>query len=132
MQPTKEPVVSEKYDEVVFTDPKESFYQQLLSLAEIPKVVFGDPTVQECFGTFNDEETFLKLLEAQSFLQKDLQSVKDRMKVATEEMEQIDGALREIAETKKAAVASSRAAVAKSKATMAAGGGPASKKSKAG
>lgn len=117
MQPTKEPVISEKYDEVVFTDPKESFFQSLLRVSQLPKLVFPDEAVQACFLTYSDEDDFQKLLEAQLFLETELKKIKARMKLATDEMDQVDDALRELHESKKRAVASGSN---KSKA----GGGP--------
>ena len=103
MQPTKEPVVAEVYDEVVFTDPKESFFQSLLKVAEAPKIPFPDDAVQACVKRYSDEDDFQALLEAQKFLQKELQQVKARMKMTCEEMEQVESALKEVLEAKKAA-----------------------------
>ena len=102
MQPTKEPVVAEVYDEVVFTDPKESFFQSLLKVADLPKIPFPDDAVQACVQRYSDEDDFQALLEAQKFLQKELQQVKARMKMTNEEMEQVDAALRDVLEAKKA------------------------------
>lgn len=104
-QPTVEPVVAETYDEAVFTDPNELFYQQLQLVALAPKIQSNDPQVQACFLTYSDSDDFQKLVEAQRFLEKELSSVKERMKLATEEVEQVDGALREMQEAKKAATA---------------------------
>jgi hypothetical protein len=102
MQPTKEPVVAEVYDEVVFTDPKESFFQSLLKVADLPKIPFPDDAVQACVQRYSDEDDFQALLEAQKFLRKELQQVKARMKMTNEEMEQVDAALRDVLEAKKA------------------------------
>ena len=102
MQPTKEPVVAEVYDEVVFTDPKESFFQSLMKVAEAPKIPFPDEAVQACFQRFSDEDEFQALLEAQKFLHKELQQVKARLKMCSDEMEQVDADLREVLEAKKA------------------------------
>jgi hypothetical protein len=126
MQPTKEPVVAEIYDEAVFTDPKEFFFQSLMRVADLPKVQFADPAVQACSQYFSDEDDFQRLLEAQKFLTKELDQVKARMKSATLEMEQVDNELRHVHETKKAAASGSRA----QKQKAAASGGNASKKSK--
>jgi hypothetical protein len=102
MQPTKEPVVAEVYDEVVFTDPKESFFQSLMKVAEVPKIPFPDDAVQACFQRFSDEDQFQALLEAQKFLRKELQQVKARLKLCSDEMEQVDADLREVHDAKKA------------------------------
>lgn len=118
-----EPVVAETYDEAVFTDPNEVFYQQLQSVSMLPKIASNDAQVQECFLTYSDNDDFQKLVEAQRFLEKELSSVKERMKLVTEEVEQVDGALREVQEQKKAATAQAR----KQKASSTAGGGVAKK-----
>lgn len=111
-----EPVVAETYDEAVFTDPNEAFYRQLQQISIVPKVQSNDPQVQGCFLKYSDNDDFQKLVEAQQFLEKELSSVKERMKLATEEVEQVDGALREVQEAKKAA-----SAQRKQKASSAAG-----------
>ncbi|KAI2510253.1 YEATS family [Fragilaria crotonensis] len=67
MQPTKEPVVAEVYDEVVFTDPKESFFQSLMKVAEVPKIPFPDDAVQACVQRYSDEDDFQALLKLKSF-----------------------------------------------------------------
>jgi deoxyribose-phosphate aldolase len=112
MQPTKEPIVAESFDEVVFTDPKEFFYQQLIRISSAPKMQSTDPEVQACYKRYSDEDDFQKLLEAQNFLNKELAQVKERLKMVNEDLEQVDRALIEVQETKKAAAASSRAAIA--------------------
>jgi phage antirepressor YoqD-like protein len=126
MQPTKEPVVAEVYDEAVFTDPKEFFFQSLMQVADLPKVQFADPAIQACFQSFSDEDDFQRLLEAQKFLTKELNQVKARMKSATMEMEQVDNELSQVHEAKKAAASGSRA----QKHKTAPSAGNASKKSK--
>ena len=102
-QPTEEPVVAETYDEVVFTDPNETFYQQLMRMSIVPRIQSNTTEVQECFLQYSDNDDFSKLVEARRFLEKELSSVKERMKLASEEMEQVDVALREVQEAKKAA-----------------------------
>jgi len=97
--------VAETYDEAVFTDPNEAFYQQMQRIAIVPKIQSNDAQVQECFLKYSDNDDFQKLVEAQRFLEKELSSVKERMKLATEEVEQVDGALKEVQEAKKAATA---------------------------
>mmetsp|Transcript_25071 Transcript_25071/g.35737 ORF Transcript_25071/g.35737 Transcript_25071/m.35737 type:complete len:131 (+) Transcript_25071:74-466(+) len=129
MQPTKEPVVAESYDEVVFTDPKESFYEQLRSLSEATPIPSSDATVQACFGKFNDEDDFLRLLEAQKFLEREVMLVKERIRVASDEMEGIDDTLRELAEAKK--VANHRASTSAKTKASATASAQATKKQKA-
>ena len=72
---TETPVVSESYDEVVFTDPTEAFFSQLLKVGQLPPLQYSQ---QEHFQTFSDGPDSLALLEAQKFLQKELATAKDR------------------------------------------------------
>ena len=131
MQPTKEPIVAESFDEVVFTDPKEFFYQQLIRISNAHKMQSTDPEVQACYKRYSDEDDFQKLLEAQNFLSKELAQVKERMKMVNEDLEQVDRALIEVQEAKKATAASSRAsAPVKAKAATAAATAPTAKKAK--
>ena len=82
------PVVAETYDEVVFTDPSESFYSQLLRISLIPKV---ESSQQEHLQTvFNDNDDFLALLEAQKVLQEELSKAKERFRVVSEELQTVD------------------------------------------
>jgi YEATS domain-containing protein 4 len=110
--PTLEPVVAEAYDEAVFTDPNEVFYNQLQHLSILPKVKSNDAQVQECCLKYSDNDDFQKLVEAQRFLEKELSSVKERMALVTQETEQVEGALREVQEAKKAATAARKQKVA--------------------
>ena len=82
------PVVAETYDEVVFTDPSESFYSQLLRISVIPKV---ESSQQEHLQKiFNDNDDFLALLEAQKVLQEELGKAKERFRVVSEELQAVD------------------------------------------
>lgn len=128
MQPTKEPVVSERYDEAVFTDPKEFFFQSLMRVADLPKIQSADAAVQACFQSFSDEDDFQRLLEAQKFLTKELEQVKTRMKIATQETDSVDNELRQIQEAKKGAGGTSRSQ--KHKAAATSSGASAAKKAK--
>lgn len=103
----KKPVVSEKYDEVVFTDPTELFHRQLMQSGKLPKVQSREAAVQELFQPYSDDADFKLLLEAQKFLQAELQSVKDRMLRA-------DGAALELEEAL-AVVASQNQSIAAAK-----------------
>jgi YEATS domain-containing protein 4 len=89
MQPIKEPVVAEVYDEVVFTEPKENFFQCLMQIPLLPKIPFRDEAVQSCVQRFSDEEDLQLLLAAQDFLRKELQGVKSRLLGVNEELEQL-------------------------------------------
>jgi hypothetical protein len=103
-----EPVVAEIYDEVVFTDPNEAFYRLLMRISIVPRIQSNYPEIQNCLSQFSDTDDFLKLVEAQRFLDMNLSAVKERMKLATEEMEQVDAALRKVQEAKNTATAFQR------------------------
>lgn len=109
--------MAETYDEVVFTDPNEPFYSQLMRVSIVPSIQSNYPEIQNCLSQFSDSDDFMKLVEAQRFLERELSSVKERMKLATEEMEQVDVALKEVQEAKNTAAAAQR----KTKASSAVG-----------
>jgi hypothetical protein len=92
------PVVAETYDECVFTDPTEAFYQQLLRLSNLDPVPLKEPRVQAALGQFSDERDFQLLLEAQKFLQFELVTVRERLQLIDSEMSQIDDNLRQAQE----------------------------------
>ena len=104
-----QPVIHEFYDEVVFTDPTESFHNQLLSgslsTRDIPKVKSNELAVQETFKSYSDEIDFKILLEAQKFLENELASVKDRILRADCSKNELDAALVEVTAKAKAIVA---------------------------
>jgi Sec-independent protein translocase protein TatA len=112
-----EPVVAETYDEVVFTDPNEPFYKQLMGISIVPRIQSTYPEIQCVLSQFTDNEDFLKLLEALRFMDKSVAAVKERMKLATEEMEQVDAALKKVQEAKNTAAEFQR----KQKATLSTG-----------
>jgi YEATS domain-containing protein 4 len=106
------PVLDEVYDEVVFTNPTEDFYQSLQQIEHLPKIELesaaadggGDNEGVRGGGTsssrsqlkkehvnyYNDEEDFLALIAAQKFLQDELSKVKRRFEIVTEETSAID------------------------------------------
>ena len=88
-----EPVISEKYDEVVFTDPTETFHSQLMQTGELPKVKSQEQAVQELFQPYSDESDFQQLIEAQKFLEAELKMVKDRILRADASRFELDQAL---------------------------------------
>ncbi|CAJ1942788.1 unnamed protein product [Cylindrotheca closterium] len=82
------PVIAESYDEVVFTDPNENFFRQLLHIPKAPKVESSQQEwLTECFA---DETDFLTLAGAQKFLEEELETVKERFQVVSEEYEVVD------------------------------------------
>jgi hypothetical protein len=91
--PTNEgkPVVAEKYDEVVFTDPDEAFYRQLSRISVVPKVEASHQ--EHLTKTFSDQDDFLALIEAQKFLKDELSNVKERFRVVSDELQSVDHSL---------------------------------------
>ncbi len=92
-----DPVINEKYDEVVFTDPTETFHSQLMQSGELPKVKSQEQAVQDLFKSYSDEADFKLLLEAQKFLEAELNIVKDRILRADAAKVELDQALAAVA-----------------------------------
>mmetsp|Transcript_37478 Transcript_37478/g.112396 ORF Transcript_37478/g.112396 Transcript_37478/m.112396 type:complete len:270 (-) Transcript_37478:124-933(-) len=109
---SKEPVVHEFYDEVVFTNPKESFHRQLMRTSEVPRIKSHEPSVQEIFPVYSDEADVKALLEAQKFLEAEIGNVKNRLLTADEEVVELEDALALIAQAKAEAAAARSAAAA--------------------
>jgi hypothetical protein len=107
----KEPVVAETFDEVVFTNPKEIFFQQLQQVAILPPVseLYSQ---RDYFPRYSDHDTFQALLEAKRYLEKALFNVKNRLLKVDEDMEEVDAAIKIQLEKNKAAAAASAAVVA--------------------
>jgi hypothetical protein len=92
---TETPVVAETYDEVVFTDPTESFFHQLRALHDVPTIE-AEYSQHEHFGQFSDNDDVKALLEAQKFLQQQLAVAKERLNNVTDDMEKVDQELASI------------------------------------
>eukprot|EP00568_Trieres_chinensis_P018670 CAMPEP_0183323988 /NCGR_PEP_ID=MMETSP0160_2-20130417/75848_1 /TAXON_ID=2839 ORGANISM="Odontella Sinensis, Strain Grunow 1884" /NCGR_SAMPLE_ID=MMETSP0160_2 /ASSEMBLY_ACC=CAM_ASM_000250 /LENGTH=287 /DNA_ID=CAMNT_0025491469 /DNA_START=21 /DNA_END=881 /DNA_ORIENTATION=+ len=93
---SKEPVVHEFYDEVVFTNPKESFHRQLMRTSVLPRIKSHEPAVQENFPTYTDEADLKAMLAAQKFLEKEIGLVKSRLLQADQEVTEIEDELAKI------------------------------------
>lgn len=89
-----EPVLAESYDEVVFTDPVESFYRQLMRIKNVPKIEMSqaleDYLTKSKKGIYTDTDEFATLVEAQKFLTAELSTVKERFQRVTEELQQVE------------------------------------------
>ena len=109
--PIKEtgPVKNEKYDEIVFTDPTELFHQQLMDSRHLPKVQSNEADVQAKFEPYSDDDDIKTLMEAQKFLESQLQNVKDRILRADASLLELDEALVAVANKNKPAVMKSHA-----------------------
>lgn len=101
---TTEPVVSEVYDEVVFTNPNRPFADALSSLSSLPTVK-SQYSQHEQFLEFSDADDARVLLEAQKYVQEQLASVKQRMSSVDAEMKQVDADLIELDRSSRAAAA---------------------------
>ena len=121
--------MAETYDEVVFTNPTETFFEQLRQVPLAPSVEYSHA---EHLGQFSDAADFLALVEAQKFIAQELDALKERMDVVNGEMEETDIELRDAQEKAKAAAASQRrsAKAGRGGATPAAAATPANKKAK--
>ena len=106
-----DPVVAESYDEVVFTNPTGTFFEQLKRVPNSPSVEYSR---QAHFLQYSDADHFLALLEAKRFLQNELGSTKERLLLAESELEKMDEALRHAQEKAKSS-SSATAAAATSK-----------------
>jgi hypothetical protein len=84
------PVVAETYDEVVFTNPTEVFFQTLERVAKVGTIEY---TQQDHFTEFSDTDTVQALLEAQKWLQSELTTVKERVRVANEDLHKVESEL---------------------------------------
>lgn len=101
---TTVPVVSERYDEVVFTNPKVVFHKQLLDgqqqqgnkkrkKKQLTYPLSHEASVIDHFRTYGDEIDVKAMLAAREFLQKELRTVKDRLIKVDEELEEVKDAL---------------------------------------
>lgn len=94
---TTVPVVAEKYDEVVFTNPKADFHQSLMSAhtskRKLPYPLSNEQSVAEHFRTYGDEEDVKTMLAAKKFLEGELRKVKDRLLNVDVELEQVKHSL---------------------------------------
>lgn len=86
---TETPVVAETYDEVVFTNPTETFFRMLQAVREAPTIE-KEYSQHEHFKRFSDTEDVHALLEAQKFLQEQLRTARERLKVVTENSIQLE------------------------------------------
>lgn len=86
---TEVPVVSEVYDEIVFTNPNESFFLDVLAIGDTPSIE-QEYTQHQHFTKFSDTADMHALLEAQKFIQQQLQISKERYLRLNEELDAVD------------------------------------------
>ena len=138
---TTVPVVSEKYDEVVFTNPKIEFHQLLLSADKSPieYPLSNEMANLEYFRTYGDEDDVQRMIAAKQFLDAELRNVKDRLLKADTELDEIknnlalvkSGEVKPVEGTVAAAAAAGTKPEVKAKSKKAPETKPKSKKSKA-
>ena len=122
---TDVPVVSERYDEVVFTDPMVAFHKLLVEggggssngknekkRKQLGYPLSNEASVIEHFRTYGDEGDVKAMLAAKEFLEKELRNVKDRLIKADEELEEVKGQLAATASVSVAAAAAAAVATA--------------------
>lgn len=106
------PVVSEVYDEVVFTDPNESFFQHLQDVREAPPVETQYSQHKHFTKLFSDTDDVHALLEAQKLLQQLLRDAKERLKSVDEDLLEVEEDLVTALEQQRAATAAVSATAA--------------------
>ena len=136
---TTVPVVSERYDEVVFTNPKVVFHKQLLDgqqqqqtntknkkrkkNKQLTYPLSHESSVIEHFRTYGDEMDVKAMLAAREFLQKELRTVKDRLIKVDDELEEVKDRLVAVASESSSTAAATSASAAKSTSKVASGSG---------
>lgn len=92
---TTVPIVSEKYDEVVFTNPKVEFHNILLSAnrGKMEYPLSNETANLEYFRTYGDEEDVQRMLAAKKILEGELRNVRDRLLKADNELDEIKTSL---------------------------------------
>ena len=120
-------MVAEKYDEVVFTNPKADFHQSLLDghkKKQQPYPQSNEKSVSDHFRTYGDEDEIQTMLSAKKFLEGELRNVKDRLLRADVELEEVKhdlASMKEMEATSAAAAASGRIAGGTSSGAVAGG-----------
>jgi hypothetical protein len=84
---------------ILFTDPTEEFFTQLQRVSMLPKIEYSQ---QAHMKEFTDQDDFLALLEAQKFLQSEIEAVKERFAQVTGDLTLAEAQLQLAHEMKKA------------------------------
>mmetsp|Transcript_9084 Transcript_9084/g.17324 ORF Transcript_9084/g.17324 Transcript_9084/m.17324 type:complete len:267 (+) Transcript_9084:50-850(+) len=118
---TETPVVAESYDEVVFTDPTETFFEQLQKVEQLPPSVYSQA---DHFPTYADTEDAQALVEANKFLQRELAAIQERLQTVDGELQRTDDQIRQAQERQKVTAStanrSSKASIASATSTSSA------------
>lgn len=131
---TQVPVVSEKYDEVVFTNPKEEFHISLADAHKVKKLSYPlskEQSVLKHFRTYGDEGDVQAMSRAKKHLEGELRSIKDRLLKVDSELDTVKARLAEFkTSTKPVAKVSQTKKKPKPAKKLAASDQPPSKKTK--
>ena len=107
-------VVAEKYDEVVFTNPKYEFHKALSDGHKKKKLSYPlskEQSVMDHFRTYGDEEEVKTMLSAKQFLEGELKNVKDRLLRVDAELEEVKHSLAASKELSAGAAGTTSAAI---------------------
>lgn len=88
--------MAEKYDEVVFTNPKAEFHKSLVDgrkKKKLPYPLSNEQSVADHFRTYGDEGDVKAMLSAKEFLEGELRNVKDRLLRVDAELDEARQAL---------------------------------------
>ena len=89
-------MVSESYDEVVFTNPKAEFHKALLDGHKHKRLSYPlskEQSVIDHFKVYGDEEEVKLMISAKKFLEGELKNVKDRIIRVDKELEEVKHSL---------------------------------------
>jgi hypothetical protein len=98
-------VLSEYYDEIVFTDPTEAFHQQLQRAEIMPRLTVTNTECAPYWKRPSDDNDIKSLIAAQGFLDHELLNVKERILKAEEEKVQLEDQIRTVTAQAQAATA---------------------------
>lgn len=88
------PVVAESYDEIVFTNPTETFYQQLQKVATAPSCQHLYSQHAHFPSTYSDAEVCQAMVQAQKLLQEHLGQTKMNLIQLDHDLANVEEALR--------------------------------------
>ena len=91
---TTVPVVAESYDEIVFTNPTESFYQQLQRVATTPSCQHLYSQQAHFPPTYSDTQVCQAMVQAQKLLQEHLGQTKQNLIQLDHDLANVEEALR--------------------------------------
>eukprot|EP01098_Paradermamoeba_levis_P000766 TRINITY_DN10895_c0_g1_i1.p1 TRINITY_DN10895_c0_g1~~TRINITY_DN10895_c0_g1_i1.p1 ORF type:complete len:227 (-),score=63.56 TRINITY_DN10895_c0_g1_i1:20-673(-) len=100
---TKKPVVSESYDEMIFTDPSEAFYKKLISA---PRPLPPNP-LAEHYTKFNEAADLKKITDADAKIKAEIKKFKEKFELLDAEAKSVQKEIDEFSNQKKRKMRSS-------------------------